>query len=53
MQERTLLFTFYLAKPLSKEHVSNNGSNTDYDIQDILLHRRMVNKLAKNWDTKS
>ena len=25
-------------------NVSNNGSNIDYDHQDILLHCRMVNK---------
>ena len=27
-------------------HVSNNGSNTDYDPQDIPLHWRMVNKIG-------
>ena len=27
-------------------HVNNNGSNTDYDPQDILLHCRMVNKIG-------
>ena len=29
---------------LSKVHVSNNRSNTDYDPQDILLHCKIVNK---------
>ena len=37
-------FYMYLAKPLRKVHVCNNGSNTDYDPQDIPLHSRMVNK---------
>ena len=27
-------------------HVSNNGSNTDYDPQNTLLHWRMVNKIG-------
>ena len=31
-------FYIYLAKPLSKVHVSNNRSNTDYYPQDIPLH---------------
>ena len=31
----------YLAKPLSKVHVSNSRSNSDYDQQDILSHCRM------------
>ena len=37
--------TFYicLAKPLSKGHVSNNRSSTDYYPQKILLHHRMIN----------
>ena len=39
-------FYIYLAKPLSKVHVSNNRSNTDYDPQDILLHYRMINKIG-------
>ena len=39
-------FYIYLAKPLSKVHVSNNRSNTDYDPQDIPLHSRMVNKIG-------
>ena len=39
-------FYNYLAKPLSKVHVSNNRSNTDYDPQDIPLHSRMVNKIG-------
>ena len=39
-------FYIYLAKALSKVHVSNNRSNTDYDPQDILLHSRMVNKIG-------
>ena len=39
-------FYIYLAKPLSKVHVSNNRSNTDYDPQDILLHCRMLNKIG-------
>ena len=43
----------YLPKPLHKVHVSNSRSNTDYDPRDILLHCRMVNKLAKNWDTEN
>ena len=34
----------YLAKLLSKVHVSNNRSNTDYDPQNILLYYRMINK---------
>ena len=34
-----------VAKPLSKVHVSNNGSHADYDPQDILLHHRMVKKI--------
>ena len=38
--------TFYLAKPVSKVHVSNNRSNTDYYPQDIPLHSRMVNKIG-------
>ena len=47
MQERTVLFTFTsMAKPLSKLHVSNNRSKTDYDPQDIPLHYRMVNKIG-------
>ena len=37
MQERAVFFYIYLAKPLSKVHVSNNRSNTDYDPQDIAL----------------
>ena len=45
-------FHIYLAKPLSKVHVCNKRSNSDYDPQDILLHSRMVNKLAKNCDTE-
>ena len=40
------IFYIYLAKPLSKVHVCNNRSNTDYDPQDILLHCRMVNKIG-------
>ena len=40
------IFYIYLAKPLSKVHVSNNRSNTDYDPQDIPLHSRMVNKIG-------
>ena len=52
MQERTALFTFTQAKPLSKVHVCNKRSNSDYDPQDILLHSRMVNKWAKNFDTE-
>ena len=41
--------TFYicLAKPLSKVHVTNNSSNTDYDPQDIPLLSRMVNKIGE------
>ena len=39
-------FYIYLAKTLSKVHVSNNRSNTDYDPQDILFHSRMVNKIG-------
>ena len=39
-------FYIYLAKPLSKVHVSNNRSNTDYDPQDILLHCIIVNKVG-------
>ena len=39
-------FCISLAKPLSKVHVSNNRSNTDYDPQDIPLHSRMVNKIG-------
>ena len=35
MQEHTVFFALNLAKPLSKVHVSNNRSNTDYDPQDI------------------
>ena len=45
IQERGA-FYIYLAKPLSKVHVSNNRSNTDYDPQDIPLHSRMVNKIG-------
>ena len=37
-------FYIYFTKPLSKVHISNNGSNTDYDPHDILLHCRMVHK---------
>ena len=40
------IFYIYLAKPLSKVHVSHNRSNTDYDPQDILLHCSMVNKIG-------
>ena len=36
-------FYIYLAKPLSKVHVSNNRSNTDYDPP---LHSRLVNKIG-------
>ena len=39
-------FYIYLAKRLSKVHVSNNRSNTDYDAQDIPLHSRMVNEIG-------
>ena len=39
-------FYIHLAKPLSKVHVGNNRSNTDYDPQDILLHYRMINKIG-------
>ena len=39
-------FYIYLAKPLSKVHVCNNRSNTDYDPQDILLHSRTVKKIG-------
>ena len=39
-------FYIYLAKPLSKVHVSNNRSNTDYYPQDIPLHSRMVHKIG-------
>ena len=39
-------FYIYLAKPLSKVHVNNNRSNTDYYPQDIPLHSRMVNKIG-------
>ena len=39
-------FYIYLAKPLSKVHVTNNRSNTDYDPQNILLHYRMINKIG-------
>ena len=39
-------FYIYLAKPVSKVHVSNNRSNTDYYPQDIPLHSRMVNKIG-------
>ena len=39
-------FYIYFAKPLSKVHVSNNRSNTDYDPQEILLHHRMINKIG-------
>ena len=43
---KILFFTFNW---LIKVHVSDSRPNTDYDPQDILLHCRMVNKLAKNW----
>ena len=47
MQERTVLFTFtWLNLKLSKVHVSNNRSNTDYDPQDILLYNKMINKIG-------
>ena len=39
-------FYIYSAKLLSKVHVSNNRSNTDYDRQDLPLHSRMVNKIG-------
>ena len=39
-------FYIYLAKPLSKVHVCNNRSNTDYDPQDILLPYSMINKIG-------
>ena len=39
-------FYIYLAKPLSKVHVSNNRPNTDYDPQDVPLQSRMVNKIG-------
>ena len=39
-------FYNYLAKSLSRVHVSNNRSNTDYYPQDIPLHSRMVNKIG-------
>ena len=39
-------FHIYLAEPLSKVHVSNNRSNTDYDLQDILLHYWMISKIG-------
>ena len=39
-------FYIYLAKPLSKVHVSNNRSNTDYYAQDIPLHSGIVNKIG-------
>ena len=42
MQEQFCTSYIYLAKPLSKVHVCNNRSNTDYDPQDILSHSRMV-----------
>ena len=42
MQERPDCIVYiYLAKPLSKVHVSNSRSNSDYDQQDILSHCRM------------
>ena len=55
MQECTVLFTFTFSKPLSKVHVRNNRSNTDYNPQDIPLHSRIrwSIKLAKNWDTET
>ena len=40
------IFYIYSAKPLSKVHVCNNQSNTDYDRRDIPLHSRMVNKIV-------
>ena len=46
MQERTVLFYIYLAKPVSKVYVSNNRSNTDYYPLDIPLHSGMVNKIG-------
>ena len=43
--KRVLYFLHLLGyNPLSKVHVSDNRSNTDYDPQDILLHCRMINK---------
>ena len=45
-KQRTLRKSKQWAEPPSKVHVSKNGSNTDYDPQDILLHRRMVNKIG-------
>ena len=49
MYSTCLLAIWQWAKPLSKVHVSNNGSNSDYDPQDILLHCRMVNRMAKKF----
>ena len=34
-------FYIYSAKPLSKVHVSNNKSNTDYDPRDIPLQTKL------------
>ena len=39
-------FYIYLSKALSKVHVSNNRSNTDYYPQDIPLHSRVVHKIG-------
>ena len=37
------------AKPLSKVVDLNNRSNTDYDPQDIFLHRRMVKNSSEKF----
>ena len=50
MQERPVFFTFtVMAKPLSKVHVSNSRSNTDYDPKDIhkLANVSSVNECHK------
>ena len=40
------IFYIYLAWPPGKVYVRNSRLNTDHDPQDILLHCRMVNKIA-------
>ena len=47
---KTNRYRLQWAKPLRKVHISNtnnNGSNTDYDPQEIRLHCRIVNKICQ------
>ena len=41
-----LYFLHLLGLASRKVHVNNRRSNTDYDPQKILLHRRIVNKIG-------